>query len=181
MIDIKDSTGYQFIQDFYGNRTAKRSGVPLMNHINEGLLIMQLAGKKLGYQVSARELEAFAIHPLFQEDSALASSWSLAVFFDPDVVLLAMEYRSVANEFLSDKIVLGETTPPIRLSPLQGVNMMLIGDKVQNRKDFELYHKGSHARSVELDIYFRYWLRALDIFEPLYNELLVDLERVNLR
>jgi hypothetical protein len=47
---------------------------------------------------------------------------------------------------------------------------MLIADKIQNRKDFELYHLGKHERSSELDSYFKNWLERLDITEEFYQE-----------
>ena len=47
---------------------------------------------------------------------------------------------------------------------------MLIADKIQNKKDFELYHKGSHPRSMELDHYFNNWLKRLNISEAFYAE-----------
>ena len=33
-------TEYQIVKKFYGSQKAKRSGVPLINHIDEGLLIL---------------------------------------------------------------------------------------------------------------------------------------------
>jgi hypothetical protein len=85
-------------------------------------------------------------------------------------MMLAMEYRSVANEFLSDKIP-SHQGQDIRLSPLYEVNDMLVADKVQNYKDFITYHRGTHARSEELDIYFRKWLHALDISNQTYERM----------
>jgi hypothetical protein len=58
----------------------------------------------------------------------------------------------------------------IRLSPLKDVNDMLIADKIQNRKDFELYHLGTHDRSEQLDQYFKNWLEKLEVSEDFYNE-----------
>ena len=47
---------------------------------------------------------------------------------------------------------------------------ILIADKIQNRKDFELYHLGKHERSDELDSYFKNWLERLNISEEFYQE-----------
>jgi hypothetical protein len=74
--------------------------------------------------------------------------------------MLAMEYRSVANEYLSDKVNTGQK---IRLSPLAEVNQMLVADKVQNYKDFFTYHYNTHERSAELLVYFARWFKKLDI------------------
>jgi hypothetical protein len=67
-----------------------------------------------------------------------------------------MEYRRVANSYLSkDKIenFVGFTNDKIK--------QMLFADKVQNEKDFALYHEGTHARSKELREYFNNWLNIL--------------------
>jgi hypothetical protein len=48
---------------------------------------------------------------------------------------------------------------------------MLIADKVQNRKDFERYHRDTHPRARDLDHYFRNWLIALRVTETRYHEL----------
>lgn len=51
------------------------------------------------------------------------------------------------------------------------VQHMLIADKVQNRKDFECYHLGTHPRSAERLPYFKNWLEVLGISESRYQEL----------
>ena len=105
---------------------------------------------------------------------------------NPFALALAVEYRSVANEFLSDKIVPGDDAETaakrIRLSPLSAVNKMLIADKVQNRKDFITYHRGTHPRSAELDIYFDAWLVRLSVNKAHYSGLcgLVDYDKLQL-
>ena len=38
---------------------------------------------------------------------------------------------------------------------------MLLADKLQNRKDFRLYHLGKHERTKELDHYFDLWIDYL--------------------
>jgi hypothetical protein len=55
------------------------------------------------------------------------------------------------------------------LSPLEEVNKMLVADKIQNRKDFEIYHKENHPRAVELDKYFKNWLLKLSVTEEKYQ------------
>jgi hypothetical protein len=152
---ITDSTEYQLISRHYGDSVARRSQVPLMNHINEGLTVLNLIG------ATDDAKRAFCLHPLLQNDSDLREHCDYVTNVCPaSVVMLAMEYRSVADEYLSAKVGRAE---PIRLSPLREVNDMLIADKVQNYKDFIAYHKATHARSAELDVYFRDWLRALDV------------------
>lgn len=161
---IKRSVEYKLIERFYGDKVAKRSQVPLINHINEGLVVLD--------RISATDQakRAFCLHPLLQADEDLKENCYLVSFVEPHVLLLTMEYRSVANEFLSDKVV-GATFDDIRLSPLYEVNDMLVADKIQNRKDFEQYHLGTHARSDELDKYFKIWLQRLDVGKTMYASM----------
>lgn len=153
---------YELIVEHYALQCAKRSRVPLINHIDEGLVILNALGE------SQRAKDAFCIHPMLQHDRDLSANWKeVADACDSETIMLAMEYRSVANEFLSDKVV-GADYTDIRLSPIPAVNNMLIADKVQNRKDFELYHLGIHDRSDELNRYFQIWLQRLGITESHY-------------
>lgn len=174
---VRDDIEYTLISLFYGDKVAKRSQVPLMNHINEGLIVLDAIG------ASIHAKRAYCIHPLLQADEDLRINFNLVAYScSPAVVMLAMEYRSVANEFLSDKIeglqevigyygIEGLDDDLVRLSPLKEVNDMLVADKVQNYKDFITYHKGTHPRSQELDDYFNIWLKALDISSDTYLSL----------
>ena len=67
-------------------------------------------------------------------------------------------------------------TDEIECSDLAEVNAMLVADKVQNRKDFDVHHRDSHANSAVLQRYFANWLRRLDISETRYGELVARLE-----
>ena len=151
------TTELEFIVKFYGERTAKRSGVPLINHIHEGLAVLN--------HIKASDLakRAYCLHPLIQADNDLISNVQLMELFDGRVVALAMEYRRVANAYLSFRQI--KSINEIELSPLKDVNDMLIADKVQNRKDFNLYHLGKHERSEALDQYFKNWFQRLGIDE----------------
>ena len=153
---------YKLIAKHYGGRVAKRSQVPLINHINEGLIVLNAIG------ATETTKRAFCMHPLFQADEDLQENFYMASFVEPQVLLLTMEYRSTANAYLSDKI---DTDQVLKLSPLLEVNEMLIADKVQNMKDFMTYHHGTHTRSNELARYFDKWLTALNIKPYTYREL----------
>jgi hypothetical protein len=179
---IKDTKGYKLISEFYGDRRANRSGVLLIDHIDQGIEILRR------HNSDKVVMEAYAVHPIFQADPDLEQNFSWCDDLHPLVVLYAMEYRNIANGFLSPKIQreqVGGTSgnprwgikahQPIKLSPLAAVNEMLVADKVQNRKDFLLYHKDSHERSLELDYYFNLWLSALGVSESQYQELIKGL------
>ena len=159
---MKHTVEYRLINLFYGERVAKRSQVPLINHINEGLVVLS------AIDATDAAKRAFCIHPLLQADEDLLENYYLASLVDTHVLMFAMEYRSVANEYLSDKV---NTEQKIRLSPLKEVNQMLVADKVQNYKDFLTYHHGTHERSDELSLYFEKWLNRLEIDNQTYLDL----------
>lgn len=174
---MRDTVEYKLISKHYGDRVAKRSQVPLINHINEGLIVLDAIG------ATEEAKRAFCLHPLFQADEDLKENFYMASFVFPHVLLLTMEYRSVANEFLSNKMeglhevidaygVEGLSPGLVRLSPLKEVNDMLIADKVQNYKDFVTYHQRTHERTSELDDYFNIWLNTLGVSDKQYGELI---------
>jgi hypothetical protein len=153
---------YQIISDFYKDEKANRSGVFLMNHIDEGLYILE----KIGASDTAKK--AYCLHPILQSDEALLDNYCLLNNIDSQVLISCVEYRSAANEYLSKRKI--NSIDEIRLSPLKDVNDMLIADKIQNKKDFEIYHKATHHRSNELDEYFNNWLTKLNITDEYYSE-----------
>ncbi len=162
---------YKIIEDYYGDMKAKRSGVYYMNHIDEGLYILDA--------IKASEIakKAYCLHPIVQMDEDLQNNLHLLKNVDPIVVATAIEYRSVANDYLSHRYLPAEgIMAEIRLSPLRDVNDMLIADKIQNRKDFELYHKGKHERSHYLEVYFNNWFKRLVIDENFYNTCFQELQ-----
>jgi (p)ppGpp synthase/HD superfamily hydrolase len=154
---------YSAIARHYGDRTARRSGVPLIRHIDHGLAILAALGS------TDRAMRAFCIHPLVQDDETLGAAVLTELTSDVHVMALAIEYRSVANAALSTRPL--ASAADIRLSPLAEVNDMLIADKVQNRADFLRHHAATHPRSTELDRYFRLWLERLGIDESWYATL----------
>lgn len=169
---------YKLISRFYGDKRAKRSGVPYMNHIDEGLKILS------ALDASCAAYNAYCLHPMFQDDAVLSESVGRLTFLSPNqsrylgermisvhprVLLTVMEFRNVANRGLHCYQV--DDPERVYLGPLQDVHHMLIADKVQNRKDFMLHHYGTHPKSAELDRYFRNWLRALKVTEQEYDRL----------
>lgn len=157
---------YRAISDYYGNRKAKRSGIPLISYIDEGLMILTWIGAT---QIAKR---AFCLHPLFQKNEDLAAnlprSSSLTDDLQVQVLGTVLEYRSIANAYLSTRVI--QNTNEIQLGPLTDVRDMLVADKVQNNKDFLVAHSDSHPRSEELNQYFLNWLQKLNISISQFEE-----------
>jgi hypothetical protein len=154
--DFLETKEYQLISEFYGNQKAKRSQCFLMNHIDESLFLLNY------FHASENAKKAFCIHPMLQADDDLKNNWNnLKDTLSNEVLGLALEYRNIANAYLSGRYI--ESVDEIKLSPLTEVNNMLKADKVQNYKDFIIYHQITHLKNKELDQYFRNWLSRLNI------------------
>jgi hypothetical protein len=159
-----DMPEYNLVEEFYGNGMANRSKIWFMNHIDEGMIILN------HIKTSESAKAGFCLHPLTQDDDNLAKKFSSLLGgnskANPYNVGLSLEYRNIANAYLSKREI--KSIDEIAISPLKEVNDMLIADKVQNYKDFILYHRGTHPRSEILEHYFNNWLDKLncrDTFE----------------
>lgn len=171
---ITETAEYKAIQEFYHDRKAARSQCYLMNHIDEALFIMT------AFNASDVAKRAFCIHPLVQNDQDLTKNWeALKNTMDSEVLALAMEYRNIANAYLSHRKI--KNIDEIALSPIADVNQMLIGDKIQNYKDFLIYHYETHARSEELKKYFKNWLKKLDVEKSTFVALCESLKAIELK
>jgi hypothetical protein len=159
---------YQMVHEFYGTKVTSRSGVRKIHHVTEGVYILD----RLGASMMAKR--AFCIHPMVQDDAELAANFlSVVTNCDAGAVALALEYRNIANQYLSYRII--DSIDEIELSPLDSVNLMLMADKIQNRKDFDLYNRGKIPNSDRLDVYFANWLARLGISEEKYQEWVADI------
>lgn len=175
---------YKAVTKFYGNDRAERSGVLKMNHIDEAITIIKRASDLMTEYQSDTDvghaITSFCLHPMFQADADLLKISDERVFLgdvcDPIDLVYVMEYRSVANEYLSHRTV--DDFSNIRLSPIKEVNLMLIGDKVQNYKDFVTYHQATHPRARELSFYFQNWLDRLGVNAGLYHKLIKHIPSV---
>lgn len=150
-MSVCDAPEYRAIMRFYGDGIARRSGVPLMAHIDDGLEILSEIGAS---DVTKR---AFCLHPIVQNSEPVDLSWSTCLG-------IAEEYRDRANAYLctpaTDYV---KTARQVcnRVGPMTGdCRLMLVADKRQNSKDFELYH-ACHPRAEQLRRYFTLWLEYL--------------------
>ncbi|MNC48389.1 hypothetical protein D3C75_975000 [compost metagenome] len=138
-----------------------------MNHIDEGLAVLaKLNAPKEAYS-------AFCLHPLVQNDVDLASNEHLIEKYPHLNWQGAFEYRETANAYLAHRDIF--SIDDIELSGNEAVNFALIADKVQNYKDFMLYHYGSHANSDRLFNYFHNWFDKLGITNKNLIDLLIHL------
>ncbi len=162
MLDITQTAEYKAISEYYADKVATRSQVPLIRHITEGLCILQ------NEKASLEAQKAYCLHPIFQASQALQVSYDSFDFriTEAKVILLTIEYRHIANLYLSGRQV--KDIQEIKLSPLEEVNQMLVADKIQNCKDFERYHKHTHPRSAQLTAYFANWFARLQITPEKY-------------
>ena len=159
---------FKAVAGFYADKKAKRSGVPYIEHIKEGLVIMDARGASL------RAKNAYCLHPMVQSDECFVNAldersdegyWLRKANPSFAELMLALEYRRVANSYLST------CAEPASIDFLtQDIQEMLVADKVQNRKDFEL-HQAEHPRHAALTSYFTAWMHLLDIDEAEYFEL----------
>ena len=174
------SPEYQAVREHYADQVAKISGVPLMQQVEEGLIILDVL------DASEDAMRAFCLRPLFQTDANLVrygQDFMDAVEPSPFVILLVMEYRSRANAWLSKKVhrsaadefqIVADGMPSA--GPLEAVRDMLIADKVQGRKEFIRHQRGRHARTEELDLYFELWLQALGVDQEEYDGLCASID-----
>lgn len=153
---------YQAVVDFYGDGKARRSGLWFMNHVDEGLWILNQIGASLDAK------EAWCLHPIFQGDRDFIAAVDRASKWSSKAVALATEYRSQANAHLSFH------PPRVPTAAVRGmhpdVKDMLIADKIQNRKDFEVYLRHQIPNAGRLTAYFGEWFEALGISDAVYED-----------
>jgi hypothetical protein len=150
---LKHSNSYKLIQKEYKGKVTKRSQVPLIYHIDEGGGILN--------KIGATEIvkDAYYLHPLLQSDEMFnIHKGDCFDGINTQSVILSMEYRRVANSYLSTMNV-GDFVG----FSCNEIKQMLIADKIQNFKDFMMYHFGKHDRSSELHEYFNNWFDLLDV------------------
>lgn len=148
--NIADSPEYDIITAYYLKK-ATSHGVPLMNHINEGIYTL------LKMNADENTILAWCIHPIMQGDVEVDVSWS-------DALDLAQEYALRANSYLcipaTDYILNARQLKSIMKPMSQECAQLLITDKLQNYTDFMIFNR-EHPRAVNLERYFSIWLQYL--------------------
>lgn len=160
---------YTAVQEYYAGKVAARSKVYKIHHVTEGVFILN----KIGASIPAKR--AFCLHPMTQGHKELKDNFAyLSSNADPVAMMLALEYRNIANQYLSYRDI--DAIWDIELSPIPEVNQMLIADKVQNYKDFTLYHAKTHPKAERLDRYFNNWLERLGVPTVQYMALAASID-----
>ena len=163
---MKHSDAYKLVQQYYGDKRTESYGVPLIYHIDEGGYILDYIG------ASDIVKDAYYLHPLLQSDEEFNKNLSMNFgSISTESIILAIEYRRVANSYLSTM-----SKSSFVGFPNQDIKDMLLADKVQNYKDFMKYHKTTHKRSVELEQYFLNWFELLDVSLHAVNNFIEQLE-----
>lgn len=148
------SEAYKIIQEYYKGKFAKRTGLSYMNHIHEGIMILE----------DIDEQEAFMLHPIFQDGAE--KNFDLKNI-KKNVITLAKRYAKTANSYLPKDY---EKDPPKIPS---NIYRLLSIDKVQNYKDFILNkHVFSEEKVEQMKIYFSKWFEALCL-SPWYIECII--------
>lgn len=150
---FEHSPAYKLISSYYGDKKAKRSGIPYIYHIDEGLAIQRMMG--FDNQLIS---DAFCLHPMLQSDEDYEKNKNFDFYshgIDERAVDLAIQYRDTANSYLSNNQL-----EDFVGFPNQEVAYMLLMDKVQNFKDLILFNQ-SHPRYDSLCVYFENWFKLL--------------------
>lgn len=154
---------YELIVAYYEGKTAVRSGLPYMNHIDEGLMLLKAMG------APSAALRAFCLHPIAQggtsaeqESARNTPVWFYAERYayaancylpmhTPPTALLRDERRAVIKAHFS-RMAEHDLRDPV-------IAAMLFADKLQNDKDARRMGYKSH-HTDQLAQYFKdwYWL-----------------------
>lgn len=157
------SVEYRWIAQHYGDQTSYRADIPLIDHIDDGIMILS--------NTTLDTLKAFCLHPLFQTDSDLQKNYhQIRPGTSATAVLFAIEYRRVANAYLSYREI--SHISEIEVSPIAEVNWMLRADKIQNRASYEEHLRGKlivGSDADRLDRYFQNWFDRLGIMDSEYR------------
>lgn len=166
MVDISTSLEYMAIENFYKDKRAGRSGLPYINHIDEGIDMLShwLNDDILKASICAR---AYAIHPLIDEMTGILGGILDALGSTlpaGNTISLAIEHHILRNKFLVKDwdTHWDETGLQNLLGPMSNeCAWMLLADKVQNQKDFRIHHWFTHEKTYQYEEYFNLWIETL--------------------
>lgn len=169
----RKSFEYDIAQKFLEGKSSLVGDVSLIDTLEAGLAVLD----KLSTWPTS--MKAYCLRPLLQDDHSFEEGWKTVCRngVQPRALVLAMEFRRIANSFLPSpytdrwtiakiKLRVGLIIPPVRL--------MLIAHKAVGYRQF-LQHAGRHARHRELAVYFEKWFVLLDVTKQEILALTEDL------
>lgn len=152
--EYEKQSSYKMIHHYYLGKRSKRSKVPYINHIDEGLELLSCACRRLWMKTHPFDtndtqfaIDIYCLHPIAQNGDVV----------EHPSFHLAQEYARVANAYLSKDV---RPWGDIELSTIDAVNLALAVDKLQNYSDLRAYHR-KHPRYPSLEYYFKNWLGKL--------------------
>ena len=162
---------YKLISDHYGDRKAKRSGFPLIKHIDDGLAIINEIMRKTSVfqhgihddKVHQLVNDVWCLHPLGQEKIAIPD-------INEDQKTLLDQYVYYANSLLRSNY---KTNSWIDLPETGVLWTLLATDKIQNYIDFleiDNHNPFVYEERVEIREYFEWWLKKLHIPKIFWGE-----------
>jgi hypothetical protein len=159
---------YAMAAEQWGEKVSSQ-GVPYMRHIDDGIRIIDMLREE--NHIAKQVDDAFILHGLFQSYIDVGNAYSRKYYdkVEPQVLMLVMEYRNIANQWLSPHGFNPTEKPKI---PLFETRVMLVADKIQNYSNFLKNYKLIHPHHQRLDAYFRAWHEHLGVrwenFEHLF-------------
>ncbi len=148
--EITDLDEYNIISAHYGDNTTSH-GVPLMQHINEGIIYLEKMN------ATPAMIKAWCIHPIVQKDINIDVSFSEGYSLAIEYALRANSYLCTPNtDYITNARVLQSIMTPMSSECIK----LLITDKVQNYSDLLIYNR-DHPRAEKLERYFSIWLQYL--------------------
>ena len=142
-------TAYSEIEKYYGDKLAKRSGIPYINHIDEGLGILYLLG------ASRETKEIFTLHPIYQDGfkSTNVNNTLMYHFVYYSWLFSRKNYKleSQTYEYFEKE-----------LDANMDLRNIFIADKIQNYKDFML-NKKKYDDFKSIEQYFLWWFDTLEV------------------
>ncbi len=151
---------YRLIRKYYGDKKTKRSNVPYMNHIREGIVVLHELNKKWSKTINIFTESLFAcycLHPIYQNiaNGCKETEKFKLIFMNEEFTPNGEEYAKYANAYLSTRVI--DDLDDIEYPRTVEVVLSLFADKIQNYKDFMLYHQYTHKGRRRLFNYFQNW------------------------
>ena len=178
-IEVTLPPEYRLIEEYYAGKSAKRTGLPYMRHIDDGLRILRAMSELRDYETvedqrqwMQESVEAwyknrfelltrtFCVHPIYQDNNPEWRHKHLDIGGAKDAEL-CHKYASYVNSYLPAHVDRANCPRCLRGSDLWA---LLVADKLQNYADFNANaNKFSTDETAQLQAYFTDWFAALKI------------------